>query len=60
MMNLVLWQMMDKGNLDGEGALNEHEFYIFMIILSPYFMAEVEEWLNNSLVNDLEETIKEN
>merc|ERR1711915_643154 len=47
--------MMQEGDLDGDGALNEHEFCVLMIRLSPSFMDEADKWLNKALVNDFEE-----
>eukprot|EP01018_Ginkgo_biloba_P006847 Gb_30618 [translate_table: standard] len=47
--------MVQEGDLDGDGALNEHEFCILMIRLSPSFMAESEKWLENALIHELEE-----
>jgi Ca2+-binding EF-hand superfamily protein len=51
--------MMEEGDLDGDGALNEHEFCVLMIRLSPSFMDEADKWLNKALVNDLEEILTE-
>ena len=49
--------MMEEGDSDGDGALNENEFCVLMIRLSPSFMAEAEKWLHKALVNELEETL---
>ncbi|GLJ27937.1 hypothetical protein SUGI_0548740 [Cryptomeria japonica] len=51
--------MVQEGDLDGDGALNEHEFCVLMIRLSPSFMAEAENWLQEALINELEETLKD-
>jgi len=51
--------MMEEGDLDGDGALNEHEFCVLMVRLSPSFMDEADKWLNKALVNDLEEILTE-
>nr|ABK23728.1 unknown [Picea sitchensis] len=51
--------MMEEGDLDGDGALNEHEFCVLMIRLSPSFMAEADKWLYKALSNELEETLTE-
>jgi len=51
--------MMEEGDLDGDGALNEHEFCVLMIRLSPSFMAEADKWLYKALSNELEETLPE-
>jgi Ca2+-binding EF-hand superfamily protein len=51
--------MMEEGDLDGDGALNEHEFCVLMIRLSPSFMDEADKWLNKALANDLEEILTE-
>nr|ABK23191.1 unknown [Picea sitchensis]ACN40380.1 unknown [Picea sitchensis] len=49
--------MMEEGDSDGDGALNETEFCVLMIRLSPSFMAEAENWLHKALVNEVEETL---
>ena len=49
--------MMEEGDLDGDGVLNEHEFCVLMIRLSPSFMAEAEKWLNQALLNALQEIL---
>ncbi|GLJ27947.1 hypothetical protein SUGI_0548930 [Cryptomeria japonica] len=51
--------MVQEGDLDGDGALNEHEFCVLMIRLSPSFMAEAENWLQEALLHELEETLKD-
>ena len=51
--------MMEEGDLDGDGALNEHEFCVLMVRLSPSFMDEADKWLNKALANDLEEILTE-
>eukprot|EP01018_Ginkgo_biloba_P006844 Gb_30622 [translate_table: standard] len=47
--------MVQEGDLDGDGALNEHEFCILMVRLSPSFMVEAEKWLENALIDELDE-----
>uniref|UniRef100_A0A0C9RTB5 TSA: Wollemia nobilis Ref_Wollemi_Transcript_13961_514 transcribed RNA sequence n=1 Tax=Wollemia nobilis TaxID=56998 RepID=A0A0C9RTB5_9CONI len=51
--------MVKEGDLDGDGALNEHEFCVLMMRLSPSFMAEAQKWLENALVHELEETLRD-
>ncbi|KAF9616441.1 hypothetical protein IFM89_029695 [Coptis chinensis] len=41
--------MVREGDLDGDGALNETEFCILMIRLSPGMMEEAEVWLEKAL-----------
>ncbi|GLJ27959.1 hypothetical protein SUGI_0549070 [Cryptomeria japonica] len=53
-----LQAMVQEGDLDGDGALNEHEFCVLMIRLSPSFMAEAENWLHKALAEELEEILK--
>ncbi|GLJ45807.1 hypothetical protein SUGI_0963920 [Cryptomeria japonica] len=37
--------MVQEGDLDGDEALNELEFCIMMVPLSPSFVAEADKWL---------------
>uniref|UniRef100_A0A0D6QR81 EF-hand domain-containing protein n=1 Tax=Araucaria cunninghamii TaxID=56994 RepID=A0A0D6QR81_ARACU len=53
-----LQAMVQEGDLDGDGALNEHEFCVLMIRLSPSFMDEAEKWLEKALVQEVEETVR--
>jgi len=55
-----LRSMMEEGDLDADGALNEHEFCVLMIRLSPSFMDEADKWLNKALVNEFEEIPRKN
>ncbi|GLJ27946.1 hypothetical protein SUGI_0548920 [Cryptomeria japonica] len=48
--------MVQEGDLDGDGALDEHELCVLMVRLSPSFMAEAENWLQEALLHELEET----
>lgn len=41
--------MVREGDLDGDGALNETEFCILMVRLSPEMMQNAEEWLEKAL-----------
>ncbi|XP_057815123.2 calcium-binding protein KIC [Cryptomeria japonica] len=50
--------MVQEGDLDGDGALNENEFCILMIRLSPSFMAEADKWLQKALTEEMEEAQK--
>ncbi|VFQ95700.1 unnamed protein product [Cuscuta campestris] len=45
--------MVTEGDLDGDGALNEMEFCILMVRLSPEMMEEAEEWLDKALQSHL-------
>ncbi|PIA48866.1 hypothetical protein AQUCO_01300041v1 [Aquilegia coerulea] len=44
--------MVREGDLDGDGALNETEFCILMIRLSPEMMDEAEVWLEKALLQE--------
>ncbi|XP_057815089.2 calcium-binding protein KIC [Cryptomeria japonica] len=50
--------MVQQGDLDGDGALNEHEFCVLMVRLSPSFMAEADKWLQKALTEEMEEALK--
>eukprot|EP01018_Ginkgo_biloba_P011567 Gb_10402 [translate_table: standard] len=50
--------MVEEGDLDGDGALNENEFCILMIRLSPSFMSEAEKWLEKALIHELESFVQ--
>lgn len=41
--------MVREGDLDGDGALNETEFCILMVRLSPGMMQDAEAWLQKAL-----------
>uniref|UniRef100_A0A5B7B8K6 Putative calcium-binding family protein n=1 Tax=Davidia involucrata TaxID=16924 RepID=A0A5B7B8K6_DAVIN len=41
--------MVREGDLDGDGALNETEFCILMVRLSPGMMQDAETWLQKAL-----------
>ncbi|XP_057499306.1 calcium-binding protein KIC-like [Actinidia eriantha] len=41
--------MVREGDLDGDGALNEKEFCILMVRLSPGMMQDAEVWLDKAL-----------
>ncbi|CAB4270293.1 unnamed protein product [Prunus armeniaca] len=41
--------MVGEGDLDGDGALNETEFCILMVRLSPEMMEDAETWLEKAL-----------
>uniref|UniRef100_A0A0D6QSE0 EF-hand domain-containing protein n=1 Tax=Araucaria cunninghamii TaxID=56994 RepID=A0A0D6QSE0_ARACU len=50
--------MVKEGDLDGDGALNDREFCILMIRLSPSFTEEAQKWFKNALRYDLQGTLK--
>ncbi|XP_059310654.1 calcium-binding protein KIC-like [Lycium ferocissimum] len=41
--------MVREGDLDGDGALDEKEFCILMVKLSPEMMQDAEAWLEKAL-----------
>ncbi|KAI4355272.1 hypothetical protein L6164_004062 [Bauhinia variegata] len=45
--------MVKQGDLDGDGKLNETEFCILMVRLSPGMMEHAEEWLEKALEEEL-------
>ncbi|XP_021888884.1 calcium-binding protein KIC [Carica papaya] len=45
--------MVREGDLDGDGALNEKEFCILMVKLSPGMMEDAEIWLQKALDQEL-------
>ncbi|CAN4125032.1 unnamed protein product [Withania somnifera] len=45
--------MVKEGDLDGDGALNETEFCILMVRLSPEMMQDAEVWLDKALQKEL-------
>ncbi|KAJ4953887.1 hypothetical protein NE237_030719 [Protea cynaroides] len=48
--------MVKEGDLDGDGALNEMEFCILMIRLSPEMMQDAEAWLQKALHQELRQS----
>nr|GME03928.1 calcium-binding protein KIC [Ipomoea batatas]GME21190.1 calcium-binding protein KIC [Ipomoea batatas] len=45
--------MVKEGDLDGDGALNETEFCILMVRLSPEMMEDAETWLEKALQTEM-------
>ncbi|XP_004510642.1 calcium-binding protein KIC [Cicer arietinum] len=45
--------MVKQGDLDGDGKLNETEFCILMVRLSPGMMEEAETWLEKAIEEQL-------
>ncbi|MCI27344.1 calcium-binding protein KIC-like, partial [Trifolium medium] len=41
--------MVKQGDLDGDGKLNETEFCILMVRLSPEMMQDAETWLEKAI-----------
>lgn len=48
-----LVSMVQEGDLDGDGALNEMEFCVLMFRLSPRLMEESQFWLEEALEEEL-------
>lgn len=46
--------MVREGDLDGDGALNEAEFCILMVRLSPGMMADAEAWLERAIQREIQ------
>ncbi|GFY90196.1 Calcium-binding protein like [Actinidia chinensis var. chinensis] len=46
-------EMVREGDLDGDGALNETEFCILMVRLSPEMMQDAEIWLEKAIDREL-------
>ena len=46
--------MVKEGDLDGDGSLNETEFCILMVRLSPGMMEDAEAWLDKALQHEVE------
>ncbi|KAK0583037.1 hypothetical protein LWI29_032758 [Acer saccharum] len=49
--------MVREGDLDGDGALNETEFCILMVRLSPGMMQDAETWLEKALEQQLNKSL---
>ncbi|KAG1362280.1 calcium-binding protein KIC [Cocos nucifera] len=45
--------MVREGDLDGDGALNQTEFCILMVRLSPGMMEDAEAWLEKAIAREL-------
>ncbi|KAL4379507.1 hypothetical protein GQ457_02G001320 [Hibiscus cannabinus] len=45
--------MVKEGDLDGDGALNQTEFCILMVRLSPGMMENAESWLEKAIDQEL-------
>lgn len=47
--------MVMEGDLDGDGFLNETEFCILMVRLSPEMMEDAEMWLEKAIEDEIKE-----
>ncbi|KAF2604028.1 hypothetical protein F2Q70_00028908 [Brassica cretica] len=45
--------MVREGDLDGDGALNQTEFCVLMVRLSPEMMEDAETWLEKAISQEL-------
>ncbi|CAN8286045.1 unnamed protein product [Cochlearia groenlandica] len=45
--------MVREGDLDGDGALNQTEFCVLMVRLSPEMMEDAQTWLEKALSQEL-------
>ncbi|CAA3015885.1 calcium-binding protein KIC-like [Olea europaea var. sylvestris] len=48
--------MVKEGDLDGDGALNQTEFCILMVRLSPEMMQDAEIWLQKAIQGELKKS----
>ncbi|KAK7258475.1 hypothetical protein RIF29_24054 [Crotalaria pallida] len=48
--------MVRHGDLDGDGKLNESEFCILMVKLSPGMMEDAEAWLEKAIEQELKKS----
>ncbi len=48
--------MVKQGDLDGDGKLNETEFCILMVRLSPGMMEDAEAWLEKAIEEELKKS----
>ncbi|XP_061370362.1 calcium-binding protein KIC [Gastrolobium bilobum] len=49
--------MVKQGDLDGDGKLNETEFCILMVRLSPGMMEDAEAWLEKAIEEELKKSL---
>ncbi|XP_009389387.2 calcium-binding protein KIC-like [Musa acuminata AAA Group] len=45
--------MVREGDMDGDGALDEKEFCVLMVRLSPEMMADAEAWLEKAIEREV-------
>ncbi|KAF8113769.1 hypothetical protein N665_0045s0015 [Sinapis alba] len=45
--------MITEGDIDGDGALNQTEFCVLMVRLSPEMMEDAETWLEKAISQEL-------
>ncbi|CAA6656345.1 unnamed protein product [Spirodela intermedia] len=45
--------MVREGDIDGDGALDEREFCVLMVRLSPGMMRDAEAWLARAIASEL-------
>uniref|UniRef100_A0A0C9S7T2 TSA: Wollemia nobilis Ref_Wollemi_Transcript_7699_723 transcribed RNA sequence n=1 Tax=Wollemia nobilis TaxID=56998 RepID=A0A0C9S7T2_9CONI len=44
--------MIEAGDIDGNGVVDQQEFCILMVRISPSLMGEAQKWLENALVHE--------
>uniref|UniRef100_A0A0D6R7E6 EF-hand domain-containing protein n=1 Tax=Araucaria cunninghamii TaxID=56994 RepID=A0A0D6R7E6_ARACU len=50
--------MLEAGDLNGDGVLDQNEFCILMMRLSPTFMAEAQKWLEKAITHEVESSVQ--
>ncbi|GLJ32762.1 hypothetical protein SUGI_0659780 [Cryptomeria japonica] len=50
--------MIETADLNGDGVLDQNEFCVLMITLSPTLMTQAHKWLENALTQELEGVVQ--
>ncbi|GLJ32770.1 hypothetical protein SUGI_0659880 [Cryptomeria japonica] len=49
-----LQAMIAAADLNGDGVVDENEFCVMMVRLSPSFITEAQQWLEKALIHELQ------